>query len=295
MPNTDYGELFCQAVDTILQERLNELSFDQTIVCTIIDNSNKANGIYRVSNGSAKFDAYSSDTTYSNNTNVYVQIPRGDWSEQKIILSKKPDDADKPISYVDPFDSFVDITGNVITQTPKSFGLLANNKDLDGDGVIDDEPINDRVIIWSYNCPDSSTQYKENGPDLAGYTRLGIKASFQAWLKELGAVKGSYGLRLRIEAIPEDELGLNKDGIEIEPLYYDLTFDCGEMPGNPYNLESFYQQEKLFDISSFYKIRKMELEFYEISGSFVNNQGQEIPWENLPPNIFVKDIYISLG
>lgn len=295
MPNTDYGELFCQAVDTILQERLNELSFDQTIVCTIIDNSNKANGIYRVSNGSAKFDAYSSDTTYSNNTNVYVQIPRGDWSEQKIILSKKPDDVDKPISYVDPFDSFVDITGNVITQTPKSFGLLANNKDLNDDGIVDDEPINDRVVIWSYNCPDSSTQYKENGPDLAGYTRLGIKASFQAWLKELGAVKGSYGLRLRIEAIPEDELGLNKDGVEIEPLYYDLTFDCGEMPGNPYNFESFYQQEKLFDISSFYKIRKMELEFYEISGSFVNNQGQEIPWENLPPNIFVKDIYISLG
>ena len=63
MPKNDYGELFCQAVDTIIKERLNEISFDQTITCTIVDDKEKANGKYKVSNGSAKFDAYSTDTT----------------------------------------------------------------------------------------------------------------------------------------------------------------------------------------------------------------------------------------
>lgn len=283
MPKNDYGELFCQAVDTIIKERLNEISFDQTITCTIVDDKEKANGKYKVSNGSAKFDAYSTDTTLSNNTSVYVQIPGGDWSQDKIILCRKPIGDEKPISYKDPFNSFVDITGNLITQTPKQQGLVANNPDPN------------RIVIWAYNCNESPTTYKESGVDLAGYTRLGLKASFQTWLRELNTVKGSYGLRLRIEGIPEDEQGLAKDETEIETVFYDLVFDCGEMPGNPYNYESFYKQEKLFDISNIYKIRKMELEFYEKDGTFKDSLGEDIPWENEPPNIFVKDIYISLG
>lgn len=283
MPKNDYGELFCQAVDTIIKERLNEISFDQTITCTIVDDSNKVNGKYKVFNGSAKFDAYSTDTTLSNNTSVYVQIPGGDWSQDKIILCRKPMGDEKPISYKDPFNSFVDITGNLITQTPKQQGLVANNPDPN------------RIVIWAYNCNESPTTYKESGVDLAGYTRLGLKASFQTWLRELNTVKGSYGLRLRIEGIPEDEQGLSKDETEIETVFYDLIFDCGEMPGNPYNYESFYNQEKLFDISNIYKIRKMELEFYEKDGTFKDSLGADVPWQNEPPNIFVKDIYISLG
>jgi hypothetical protein len=35
------------------------------------------------------------------------------------------------------------------------------------------------------------------------------------------------------------------------------------MVGDPYNFSSYYQQEKLFDISHIYQIRKMELQFYQ--------------------------------
>ena len=69
----DYGELFCEAVDTIIQERLSQVSFDKTILCTITDDSLRSQGIYTVSeNEKTVFEAYSSDTSYRKNNNVYV-------------------------------------------------------------------------------------------------------------------------------------------------------------------------------------------------------------------------------
>jgi hypothetical protein len=49
MPQIDYGETICQAVDTIVTERLNGIAFDKTILCTVVDNSLKKEGVYTVS------------------------------------------------------------------------------------------------------------------------------------------------------------------------------------------------------------------------------------------------------
>jgi hypothetical protein len=43
------------AIDTVISERLTQLAYDKTIVCTITDNSNAKNGVYQVSDGSVKF------------------------------------------------------------------------------------------------------------------------------------------------------------------------------------------------------------------------------------------------
>lgn len=288
----EIAEQLFQAVDTIISDRINKISYDTTLTCTIVDASDKKNGIYQVSNGTAKFTAYSTNTTYNTNDVVYVQVPNGNWDEQKIILSKKPSGQENPIAYSKPFDTYVDITGNMITSNPKQFGLLANNYASDNlHGDID------YITIWSYNNAASDASYQENGIELGGYTRLGLQASFQAWLYNLGAVKGSYGLRLRIEGIPDDENKTDEDGnsIERETKYYDLYLDSSDMPGNPYNFESYSQQEMVFDVSGISKIRSIDVQFYEIPGSFIDATGTEIPWEGLAPNIFVKDIYLSLG
>ena len=74
MSQTNYGEVLCEAVDTIIKERLNGISFDKTILCTIIDDSDRNNGRYIVSeNGSlTKFEAYSENIKLRENDNVYV-------------------------------------------------------------------------------------------------------------------------------------------------------------------------------------------------------------------------------
>ena len=291
MSQIDYGELFCQAVDTIIEKRIGSIPYDSTYLCVITDDSDKVNGRYKVRKDQVEFDAYTSVTTYSKNMNVYVQVPNGDWNEQKIIVSQKVDKKTNPLTYISPFDSYVDITGNLITQPPDQQGLLANNPDIL------------RKTIWAYNLPDSSAKQKENGLELIGYNRLGLRASFQAWLKELGAITGHYGLRIRIAAVPEDEDENIESQEEIDIndslKYYEYTFDCSAMAGNPYNFESFHQQEIVFDVSDLYQITKIEIEFYQEAGSFKNDDSQAIPYQNdtslLPFNIFVKDIYISLG
>ena len=47
-------------------------AFDETIVCTVVDDSNKKNGEYYVTNGSTKFKVYSDTDKYRNNNQVRV-------------------------------------------------------------------------------------------------------------------------------------------------------------------------------------------------------------------------------
>ena len=73
-------EQFFQSVDIILTQRLNDLSFDKTVVMTITDDSDKSRGHYIVSNGTLEFDAYSTDTEYKKDDQVRITILNNDWS-----------------------------------------------------------------------------------------------------------------------------------------------------------------------------------------------------------------------
>lgn len=290
MASKDYTEIFCQATELLAQHLIDKVSFDKTITCTIIDDSNKENGKYKVSDGSVGFEAHTEDTSLKKGDNVYVQIPNGDWNEQKIIISKKLKDKNTPITYKDPFESYVNITNNIIHQNMPQQSLIANGKV-------------DHVLLWTYNIDTENIKDKpiisSNGTNLEGYTRLAIRAEFQSWLKDFKTVMGDYGLRLIFEIEqdnPDDEN--NSENKNIKACF----LDCGDMLGNPYNFEGFHVQKKVFDISNFNKIKSIQLYFYQNS-DFRNINGDFIPPKNfseeeanvIPPNLFVKDIIISLG
>lgn len=78
-----------EAVDTIIEERISALPYDQTIVCQIVDATDHANGIYIVThNYNTKFSAYADFTGYNLGDYVYVRIPEGDYTSQKVITGK---------------------------------------------------------------------------------------------------------------------------------------------------------------------------------------------------------------
>lgn len=304
--SNNYSELFCQAIDTIVTERLNAVVFDKTVLCTIVDDSKRKEGRYVVTetNSQTKFEAFSSNTDYRNNTNVYVTIPEGDMNQAKFIIGKKnTDDKLDSYTYTRPFDTIVDVSGNLIsTEIPiENTGLVANEPDTDGqsDGY-------HTITLWTYNN-EASTVVADKGENLDSFTRLGIRGDFRSWLSQFyvetgngsvaaGTSAGSYGLRLRVKTIKDNIVYEDRqEGI------YDFYLDAADMNGNPYNFSTFYRQEKVFNIETIGQIVSMQLQFYEKPGTFKNDlNGDLIPWQDflgnkINPNLFVKDCHICVG
>ena len=84
MADTLTERLF-QAIDIIASKKVSDLPYDQTVICTILDNSNAHEGVYTVTDGTSTFDAYSENDTYRINNRVYVTIPNGDMDNNKHI------------------------------------------------------------------------------------------------------------------------------------------------------------------------------------------------------------------
>jgi hypothetical protein len=76
----DYAEILCQSVDTIISKKLEGINFDTTLTCTITNIDNAELGQYTVTNGSATFTAYSTNTDYKVDDTVYVTVPNGDFN-----------------------------------------------------------------------------------------------------------------------------------------------------------------------------------------------------------------------
>lgn len=275
----------------IANSSVDKVKFDSTIECTIIDATDKLIGKYKVKNESyAEFYAYSQITTYNKDDKVYVQIPKGDYNSTKFIVGKKTDkNEDKPYNFVNPFNTFIDLTGNF-------FVAKDNNKE-----------------IWSIlaNGNEEEIEITPNGgitftDEQQGFTRLGLRADFRAWLETLGVVSGNYGLKLNIYGIKDDtadnikkiEESIKNNG-EV-PLIASIELDTNDMYGNPYNFEGYYSQEIIIDTSAVAKIYNIKIYLYQ-KGNFKDSNNDLISYANdfnmsVPPNnIFVKDIYMGLG
>lgn len=84
----DYNETLCQAVDILIQKRLKDLAFNTTQQFTVLDNTNRNKGEYRVGNSAIDFLAFGT-LSYDVGDEVYVTIPNNDWSQQKFIIGPK--------------------------------------------------------------------------------------------------------------------------------------------------------------------------------------------------------------
>ena len=77
-----------QVIDRIATKRVENLQFDKTLTCQIVDDTNSAKGEYLVSNAGSEFLAYSENDSYKNENWVCVTVPNGDMNQQKIVVGK---------------------------------------------------------------------------------------------------------------------------------------------------------------------------------------------------------------
>ena len=84
--NIDIAEQLFEAIDAIVKERIRVLKYDKTVVATIIENQDAPYGKYKVStDDNITFFAYADTSKYELKDKVYVRIPEGDYTKQKII------------------------------------------------------------------------------------------------------------------------------------------------------------------------------------------------------------------
>lgn len=269
---TDIIEPLLESMKIVSESILQGLSYDITVPCNIVDASQRNNGEYKVSNGTATFIAYSENTEYREDQTVYVKIPQGDYNNDKIITGRKKDkDSVEPYIYHNPIDTVLDITGN-INPDDKQFGLIAN-----------DTIENVQVLDLRFSKP------------YYNFERLAIRAGFRSWLSDLNCVRGDYGLKLEIEFKPQSIDSTAAANNYTKTLYLNTS----DMIGDVYSFDNFFQQSKVFDISQEAGIIAIKGWFYQDS-NFIDASGNKIPYldefeQPILSNLFINGIEIILG
>ena len=178
----NYSEIICTAIDEIVTAKLQGLEYDVTKQCTVVDDSQSHKGKYVVSDGTSKYEAYSTDVSFKKGNSVLVTIPNGNYDLQKTIVCRISADDTTPFNYTSPMDTMIKITNNIFDDAKvvygENIGLLANDTNQSTAAG----PI--------YSLTESA--------GFAGFTRLGITANFKSLLNGLDVTSGTYGLKLLI-------------------------------------------------------------------------------------------------
>lgn len=206
-----------QATDTIVSQRLGEVSFDRTVVCTVVE---KKGSTYWVDNGSIRFYADALDgKQYSPNQKVYVTVPEGNYNKRKIIMGGYTEsEAFGDRFIVNPYD-----------KTTEMWHVGISNQEIEqptgesGDYMLDAQ-IKQEFPSFSGKWELDSGRYI--GESSVLYNVKGIGFSNGELLKEYGPLE-YFGIDIRLDCNLFNylEKGLElKDTIGWE---YGLKFDIG--------------------------------------------------------------------
>lgn len=287
----NYNEIICTAIDEIVTARIKDIQCDITKQCSIIDDSYSYEGKYIVSDGGAKFEAFSTDTSFRKGNNVLVTIPNGDFKLQKTIVGRIATTNTTPFKYTSPLSTMLKIEDKLFeNQNFESVGLLINKIT----NPITKEHSPTAIKYIDIEIPQDN-KYE-------GFSRLGVSVDFKCLLNSYNVISGSYGIKIYIHANVTDKPGNSSIGI------WELTFDSSEMIGNPYYFDDFFPQEKVFDISGITNIEKIEVYLYQ-DGKFKDSEGEFIPsqykeinfednteiYKDLLNNLFVDGIKLYFG
>ena len=219
--STNYSEQIFQSIDTIISQRLNEVSFDKTEICEVVSQDKNDKRKYLVSNGSLKYEAYSDDEnrSYLNNQKVYVRITNGDHSLRKIITGSYVADETNENLYVNPF--------NHLVISEQHHCIMESNK-LSATAYLDNTKDEDSYII-------NDLTFYQSGFD--NFTYIGLDFSMSTGF---GGTTGEFLIIINlldnngVSLLTDKELGL-------------VTLSSKQLYGNPYYLNDKLRFQHLFN------------------------------------------------
>ena len=86
--SSNFEEKICQAIEILSQQALSAGGYDRTILATVIEVIDSSAGTYRLRHQENTFIAKAAcpGIEYFQNTQVYVLVPKDDFTNEKIIL-----------------------------------------------------------------------------------------------------------------------------------------------------------------------------------------------------------------
>ena len=187
-----YQESLLNAMDILVENRVNQIATDKTITATIITCTNILTNEYKVSYDGGSMYAYGQEgASYSENTTVYVLVPEGDFTKRKIIVGKANlSEDDNNISFVSSALSDYNLIGkNVILDKNNNlpYGLFSYLKE-------------DYKLLYKYGTQDNTSLININVEEFSTYIKeaeaILIEASFKTRLPRIHQTSktGTYGL-----------------------------------------------------------------------------------------------------
>ena len=228
----DYNEIILETIDALISARMAAETRDETLVCTIVDDTYRKDGLYRVSyNDVAIYDAYSESDKYRNRQQVYVLVPKD--GEKKLILSKYSDDeVNTPEVYLSEKDVLANLQSVTVPQNTAGYQIEQNGI-TNSDGAIE-------IIAEGMPLP----------ADTKNLNTLFISAEFKCPdLEDKTIVAGKYGIQI---------VGILKNTHE-EVV---MLFDSSNMVGNPFGWPVFFKQSASFRYNINNDFENLIIKFY---------------------------------
>ena len=262
MDSNQIVDAILESINQIVSSRLESLPYDKTLICTIVDDSEKENFIYTVQEGSVKFKARALDNKkYSVNQQVCVKIPLGDMtSNKKIIEGIFVSDTNNTLNLLTAKDKFIDV--GQYHYVVKSSLARINSESKEFFYI----PIGDEVPGELFKF--SASNY--------AFNTLYVSAKFKT--QGLTDVKtGRYGIAVELYNANGDAMGVF------------VLDNLSDMFGDTYNFTFPMRQEQIysFDLDPNMPIAGIKLRAYQLEGWMAG----------LSPDaqIEVSDISLSFG
>ena len=243
--STNYSEQMFQSIDTIISQRLNEVSFDKTEICEIIEKNKDYPDKYWVSNEAGlKYEAYSVDNNkkYLVGTKVYVTIPQGNYEFRKLIIGRYSADEIPKNLYTNPFNNMIVSSQYGWEEKDNdTLSAAARKPENSADGKIQKDSIEFTGLTF-------------HNSGLGQFNYIGLEFSATTGF---GGTEGEFQIII-------DLLDENHNTLLSDTEHGLLTFSSKQLYGNPYYLNSSLKFQHLFNFpvgnfSDLTKVKKISV------------------------------------
>ena len=232
-------ESLLQAIDYLVNNRIDKINRDTTITCTIKKCNNSLTQEYQVNYNGGFLNAYAQEgASYSENQEVFVLVPEGDFTKRKLIIGKASQvTEDENITFV--------------SSLINDYNMIGQNTVVDTNSVLPQGLhsylASEYILLYQHGDEEHSIlTFNEN--EFSNYIKdaeaLLIEASFMTRLPRAHrlAKNGKYGIQFVLAF-------KNQDRPE-ETKYVSYVLDSNNMTGNPFLYNSYTDQYAIFPIDA---------------------------------------------